>query len=525
MAAMKSHPRLDHLAEIARGQPDEPAVIDDRPDGSVTRLSWADFNAYVNRIANGFLALGVEPLDRLAWCGKNSIATLAITHAARKIGAITVPLNYRLTAEEMAYLVENSDASTAWVEADFAPRVAEIRSSAPALSSVVVFDGEPAPQQLDEESFLGGAGEPNVDVPPEGVPSMIYTSGTTGRPKGALRNGNGDPRQRDAMLELVGFARGDVYITTGPLYHNGPNNFAMVNMRLGNTVVLQRRFDAEDWLRLVDKYGVSSTFSAPTPIRRICNLPEETKAKYDTSSMRVLLANAAPWPFSLKKAYVRDFPGESLWEGYGATEIGVTTLLAPEDQMRKPGSCGKPAPFVDIRLLDDVGNQILEPHVPGEIYVNASSVVGGYHKDQEAWDREQLGDYHTVGDIAYFDDEGYYYICDRRKDMIISGGVNIYPAEIENVLEGHPGIYESAVLGVPDEEWGESVHAVVVAKEGGLEVSSVVDHARQHLAGFKVPRSVEIIDEIPKTGSGKILKREIRKRLAGVASAVPKDPG
>ena len=195
---------------------------------------------------------------------------------------------------------------------------------------------------------------------------------------------------------------------------------------------------------------------------------------------------------------------------YGATEIGITTLLRPEDQLRKPGSCGQAAPFVDIVLIDEHGDVVREPGVPGELYVRASSVVEGYYKDQALFDAEQRGDYHTVGDIATFDDEGYYYICDRRKDMIISGGVNIYPAEIESALEAHPGVFEAAVIGVPDEEWGESVRAFVIRRDASLTEEALAGHARGHLAGFKVPRSFVFVETLPRTGSGKVLKRELR---------------
>jgi fatty-acyl-CoA synthase/long-chain acyl-CoA synthetase len=290
-------------------------------------------------------------------------------------------------------------------------------------------------------------------------------------------------------------------------------------------VVVQRQFDAEDWLRLVDRYRVSSTFSAPTPMRRILDLPAATRRRYDVSSMRIMLANAAPWPFALKQRYLEYFPPLSLWEGYGATEIGITTLLAPADQLRKPGSCGRAAPFVDILLIGDDGRPVLAPGVPGVLYVRASSVVEGYYKDQALFDAEQMGEYHTVGDVATFDDEGYYYICDRRKDMIISGGVNIYPAEIESVLETHPGVFEAAVIGVPDEEWGESVRAFVIARRGGVTEEELIAHARAHLASYKVPRTFFLVEELPRTGSGKVLKRELRAAGVSAAASASASPG
>jgi fatty-acyl-CoA synthase/long-chain acyl-CoA synthetase len=281
----------------------------------------------------------------------------------------------------------------------------------------------------------------------------------------------------------------------------------------GQTVVVQRRFDPVDWLRLVQTYRVSSTFSAPTPIRMVCSLPDAVKAQHDRSSMRRMVANAAPWSLTLKQMYVRDFPADSLWEVYGSTELGVNTVLAPEDQMRKPGSCGKAAPGVDVVLVDADGDEVtgVGPDNPGELYVRSSSVFNEYYKQRDKYEAEMRGEFHTVGDIAYRDEEGYYYICDRKKDMIISGGMNIYPAEIEAAIETHPDVYEVAVIGIPSEEWGEAVHAVVVVCDGStVTTADVQAHARQHLAGYKIPRSVSFIDELPKTGSGKLLKRELR---------------
>jgi fatty-acyl-CoA synthase/long-chain acyl-CoA synthetase len=352
-------------------------------------------------------------------------------------------------------------------------------------------------------------------VPETGEPgaTMIYTSGTTGKPKGALRRTAGDPAQVGAMIALIGYTPDDVYLTTGPLYHSGPGGFMGIGQMLGQTVVVQRKFDAVDWLRLVDRYRVTSTFAAPTPIRLVCNLPAEVKARYDRSSMKKMVANAAPWSFALKQAYLADFPDDSLFEVYGSTELGVNCILEPGDQLRKPGSCGKPAPGVEIALFDDEGNEVTDtgPDHPGELFVRSASVFSDYYKQTDKYLADQKHGYQTVGDIAYRDDEGFYYICDRKKDMIISGGMNVYPAEIEGALEHHPDIVEAAVFGIPSDEWGELVHAEVVARPGsGLTADDVVAFAREHLASYKVPRSIHFIDELPKTGSGKILKRELR---------------
>jgi fatty-acyl-CoA synthase/long-chain acyl-CoA synthetase len=340
---------------------------------------------------------------------------------------------------------------------------------------------------------------------------MIYTSGTTGKPKGAVRTGIGDPEQLARLLGLIGYQDTDVYITTGPLYHSGPSGFLAISTNLGNTSIIQRSFDPEDWLRLVDKYRVTSTFSAPTPVRRICQLPQDVLARYDRSSMRIMIANAAPWSYPLKMQYLDWFPEESLFEVYGSTELGVNTVLLPQYQRDKRGSCGQAAPGVEIRLYTEDREVVTTSHTPGELFVRSASVFSTYHKAHDKFMEERRDGWQTVGDIAYFDDDGFYYICDRKKDMIISGGVNIYPAEIEDALEHHPDVMDVAVFGIPDEEWGESVHAVVVKRPASdLDTDSLRTFARDHLAGYKVPRSVDFVDEIPKTGTGKILKRVLR---------------
>ena len=228
------------------------------------------------------------------------------------------------------------------------------------LSRFLVFDG-PAPAGMelaDDLMAAASAGEPVLAAGTEPGATMIYTSGTTGKPKGAFRSGSSSDEAKAtgaALLAHIGYTPDDVYLTTGPLYHSGPGGFMNTAQAMGQTVVVQRKFDPEDWMRLVSAHGVTSTFSAPTPIRMVCNLPDEVKSRYDVSSMRRMIANAAPWSFTLKKMYLRDFPEESLFEVYGSTELGVNCVLLPEDQLRKPGSCGKPAPGVEIKLFDEIG--------------------------------------------------------------------------------------------------------------------------------------------------------------------------
>jgi acyl-CoA synthetase (AMP-forming)/AMP-acid ligase II len=507
----------DLLTAHAANQPDKMAVIDDRTNGNVRTLTYAQLEARSNQLVRVLANIGLTAGDTVVWCGQNSVGAVELINAARKVGATAVPLNYRLSDDEAAYVVDHSDATTVYVDSEFAPLFERIRDQLPSVSNIFVFDGDVPAGMTAVDPLIDNA-SPDVWQRPEGDDAggatMIYTSGTTGKPKGAFRPNAADPGQGAALLQFIGYSVDDIYITTGPLYHSGPGGFMGIALILGQTTVLQRKFDPEDWLRLLETYKATSTFCAPTPIRMICNLPDEVKALYDHSSMRVMVANAAPWSFALKQQYLADFPAESLFEVYGSTELGVNTVLRPEDQLRKPGSCGKEAPLVEIRLYDELGTIVTDtgPEATGEVYVRSAAVFGDYYKQHDKFEEDHRDGFQTVGDIAYRDDEGFIFICDRKKDMIISGGMNIYPAEIEAALESHPEIYEAAVFGIPSDDWGELVHAVIVRREGSdLDDAAVGVFARQHLASYKIPRSISWMDELPKTGSGKVLKRELRK--------------
>jgi acyl-CoA synthetase (AMP-forming)/AMP-acid ligase II len=507
----------DILTAYAASQPDKLAVIDDRPDGGLVSWTYADLEARSNRLGNALAALGAGPGQKVIWCGPNSPEIVKVMQATRKIGATAVPLNYRLTAEEARYIIAHSDSAIAYADADYAHlfEPEDGQSGFPgSLRQVVVFGG-PAPEgMLSEEELTAAAPADPPEEVQQGVggATMIYTSGTTGKPKGAVRRFR-DESSVIALIMFIGYQTDDIYITSGPLYHSGPGSFLAIGLALGQTTIVQRKFDAEDWLRLVDKYKVTSTFSAPALVRIICALPAAVKASYDRSSMKRMIANAAPWSFALKQAYLADFPADSLWEIYGSTELGVNCLLEPKDQLRKPGSCGKPAPMTEVLLLDADGNEVTGtgPDHPGELFVRSAQIFNEYYKQPDSYEKAKHGDYHTVGDIAYRDEEGFIYICDRKNDMIISGGMNIYPAEIEAALEQHPKIYDVAVFGIPSEEWGELVHATIVAApDAELTEAEVIAFSREHLANYKTPRSVAFADELPRTGSGKILKRELR---------------
>jgi acyl-CoA synthetase (AMP-forming)/AMP-acid ligase II len=504
----------DILTAYAASQPDKPAAIDDRADDAVVTWSYAQLEAESNRLANALGSLGAGRGQKVIWCGPNSLPVVAVMSATRKLGAVAVPLNYRLTPEEARYVIGHSDATIAYVDAEYA-RLFEAPDGGRlgSLRHVVVFGGTGPAGTFGDDFVAAASSEPpeSAEQATSGA-TMIYTSGTTGKPKGAVRHTR-DDASAIALITFIGYTTDDVYLTSGPLYHSGPSAFMAIGLALGNTIILQRKFDPQDWLRLVATYKVTSTFSAPALIRMVCVLPAEVKDRYDRSSMRRMIANAAPWSFALKQAYLADFPADSLWEVYGSTELGINCVLEPKDQLRKPGSCGKPSPMTEITLVDLDGQEVTGtgPDHPGELFVRSAQVFHEYYKQPDSYRAAQRGEFHTVGDIAYRDDEGYYYICDRKNDMIISGGMNVYPAEIEAALEQHPDIFDVAVFGIPSDEWGEVVHAVVVlAPDASLSEAEVIAFAREHLAGYKSPSSVSFIDELPRTGSGKLLKRQLR---------------
>lgn len=505
---------VDQLTHHANTIGDRIAIVDDRPGEPVRELDYATFNALANRLANGLVSLGIRPGDHVGWWGRNSLETMCAIHACRKAGAISVPIPYGSTGDEATYLLANANIAALVVEAEFASLVADIAHDLPELRHVVVYGGAGSADQLAWDETLGSAATPPTEGTLQATSMIIYTSGTTGRPKGAVKEIAGAPNEFAPLLQTLGWPSMSrlVFLTTGPLYHSGPSGFALRAQAAGGTIVTQHQFDAVDWLRLADAYQVTATFSAPTPIRRVCAVPADIKAKYDVTTMETMIANAAPWTMTLKEAYLRDFPAESLWEVYGSTELSVVTVLAPADQLRKPGSCGQAAPGVDVRLLDEAGAEITEVGQPGELFARSAGVFETYHRAHGGYLEDHRDGFQTGGDIAYRDEEGYFYICDRKKDMIITGGVNVYPAEVENVLDAHPDVHEVAVIGIPDDEWGEAVCAVAVP-DGSLDPAALLAFAAERLSGPKRPKRVVVVDELPKTGTGKVLKRALRETL------------
>jgi acyl-CoA synthetase (AMP-forming)/AMP-acid ligase II len=515
---MSMNAQPDVLAVHATAQGDKIAVIVDDSGGAVpSTTTFTELNEMVNRLAHGLRAAGARAGERLVWCGPNSLEVLVTIHAARKLGLVAVPLSYRFNAEEMAYVIDNSDATVVVVDAEQAPLVASVLSQIPKVRDVVCFAGA-APagtRPWDDVLAVQPVTEPDgVDVTEAGA-AMIYTSGTTGKPKGALRTTTDRTLVFALLAELRLLHENSVHLTTGPMYHSGPLAFASLSHTLGAPIVVLRKFDPVRWIALVKEHRVTNTFSAPTQLKRIVTLPDDELAKADVSSMICLIANAAPVPYALKQEVVDKLGDGFLFEVYGSTELGVDTVLPPEDQLRKPGSCGKPYGGIEIKIVKDDGT-IAGTGEAGELFVRTTLAMDGYHRTAEQLAEldkapdDELG-WKSVGDVAYVDEEGFVYICDRKKDMIISGGVNIYPAEIEAVLHAHPDVLDVAVFGIPDDEWGERVHAIVQAKPGTtISADDLRTFVEPRLANYKRPRDYEFRASLPRTDSGKLLKRVLR---------------
>jgi acyl-CoA synthetase (AMP-forming)/AMP-acid ligase II len=429
-------------------------------------------------------------------------------------------MNHRLTAEEVSYILDDSGAVAVFVGDSFVPMAEQVRASARGVRHWILIGDERRPwaRALTDVLAEGTAAPPRA---PGGGGSMVYTAGTTGKPKGALRRTIDPASVIERLRDLDLADPSHVHLAAGPLYHSAPGGFALYAHFLGCPVVVMPRFDPEAALGAIARFRCTSTFMAPTLLKRIVDLPGAVRARHDVSSMRAIVMAAAPCPMRVKEEVVEYF-GPVLYEFYGSTELGINTILRPEDVLRKPGSCGRVAAGMDVAILDESGQPVPVGQA-GELYVRRHpGLFDEYWGKPEATREMRRGDWYSVGDVAYVDGEGFVYICDRKRDMIISGGVNVYPAEIEDVLHRHPQIQDVAVFGVPDDEWGERVHAAVEVRPGqSLTAEEVVRFAREHLAGYTVPRQVSFELSMPRDSAGKLVKRLLRESFwAGRATRV-----
>jgi long-chain acyl-CoA synthetase len=477
------------------------------------------------RAAGGFAALGIGAGDTVALLLRNDLPFFEASYGAANLGAYAVPINFHARAEEVDHVLRDCGARILVGHSDLLngvrdgiPSGVHILAVEPeeALRTAFRLDADacrPAADMMEWESWLDRQ-VPWQGAPPLAVQSIIYTSGTTGRPKGVRREPATAEQEAKiaAMRRLVyGIAPGIRALLPGPLYHSAPNAFGLRAARLAQTLVVMPRFDAEELLRLVERHRITTMFMVPTMFVRLLKLPDAVRRRYDLSSLRFVIHAAAPCPVEVKRAMIAWW-GPLLNEFYGATESGALTFCTSAEFLARPGTVGRPVEDAIVRILDDAG-RALPVGVPGEIFMRLPYYPDFTYHGQDSKRREIERDgLLTCGDVGYLDADGYLYLCDRKRDMVIIGGANIYPAEIEAVLIGLPGVRDCAVIGIPDAEYGEALLALVEPQDGAApDPAELLRGLAASFAGFKLPRRIEIRATLPREDSGKIFKRRLRE--------------
>jgi long-chain acyl-CoA synthetase len=484
---------MDPVAEHSRSRPDVPALVHD--DRIVT---WSELDRRANQVARALERRGVGPGDRVAVSLRNSIEFFELLAGSGRVGAVLVPVSFRFKRDEVEYMVGDSRARVVVAEPANAAEFAGLPDT--------VFRGEGYEAWLDAE--------PTEPRPGEGGAAPVlryYTSGTTGRPKAVVREMTEDAVS--VMQRLTGIrlgpvlGPGEVHLLAGVAYHAAPGQYANIAINLGHTVVITDHFDAEQALALIEQHRVTWTQMAPIHLVRIVSLPPEVLGRYDLSSMKRLMHAGAPIPVDIKWKVLDLFPEGSVYEYYAATE-GVATEC-PEDMWRaRPGTVGKPMPGVSIHILGEDGAET-GPGQIGQVYVRNGGrfeYEGAPEKTADTW----RGDMFSVGDMGFLDEDGFLFLTDRKSHMIISGGANVYPAEVENVLFTHPAVADVAVIGVPDDEFGEQVKAIV-ERSSEVAEDELIEFCRARLAHYKCPRTVDFVASLPRDPNGKIRKGELRR--------------
>ena len=484
--------------------------------GSGLEWTFGELQCRIDQAVAMLAAHGLRFGDHIAVLFANEPELFPVVWAAQRTGLYYTPVNWHLTADEAAYIVADCGARVLFASPTHRELTERITAAVPAVVPVIT-GVESAPGPADD----GRAGRPagHGDLPQawEGF-AMFYSSGTTGRPKGiarpAVRTPIGATGPIDELMRrLYGLGPDSVYLSTGPLYHAAPLGWSTAAQRAGGTAVVMERFDPLQTLELIERYRVTHVQFVPTMMRRLLRLPDEDRRRYDLSSLRTVIHAAAPCPVDLKREII-DWLGPIVWEYYAGSEGNGYFAIDSADWLAHPGSVGR-AMYGTPHVLDDEGAE-LPPGEIGTIWFEGTAAFA-YHNDAEktAGAFNDKG-WSTLGDVGRLDADGYLYLSDRRVDLIISGGVNIYPQEIENVLTAHPAVFDAAVVGVPDEEMGQRVVAVVQAEPGAdFDLGEqLLAHCRARLAGFKCPREIVFADELPRLPSGKLLRRWVRDWLA-----------
>lgn len=478
------------------------------------RITFSALDKRTNRLANALIKCNFKKEDRAAILLHNCSEVLEIYFGLAKAGIVAVPLTYRAMDKDLGYMLDHSGVKILFCGEEFEQIIKRVRPNLTHIEKIVIIGDKDIGETENYETFLtlGDENKSEIDVYETDPLWITYTAGTTGLPKGCLSCHRGWVLQMYLVATDYGLKETDVHLTTGPLYHVAPFWSALQTICLCGTVVVMREFDPLGALKLIEKEKISQLFMVPTMLNLILNLPGDEKKSIDTSSLRVLSVGAAPLLTKTKEEILKYFKHVNIFEFYAASELGMITTLRPEDQMRKIRCCGKPFIGVEIKLFDDDGKEVAPGEV-GELYMHGYNLFKEYLKDPEATAGSRRGKWITVGDMARIDEEGYYYIVDRKKDLVISGGVNIYPIEIDEVIQKHPKVLEVAVIGIPNEVWGESLKAVVVLKKG-VEASEkeIIDYCKEKLPKYKVPQSCEFMTELPKSPVGKILKKVLREK-------------
>jgi O-succinylbenzoate-CoA ligase len=501
LLAKRAHlsPAMDGIVEVERER----------------RFTFAGANARCNRTANALLGLGVRPGDRVALLLMNGIEFTVSFFAIAKIGAVVVPLNWRLVADELAFILADSGATVLIYDEELRDVVQDLhgRGDATALRHwiEVTPTGVPAAFAVAYDAIQADAPdhEPAIGASDGDDAYIMYTSGTTGLPKGVVHTHDSVLWACFTVALTADVRYRDRYAIVLPLFHVGALTPLIGNVQRGMTSILMRAFDPVRMYETIQTERVSVLLAVPAMLNFMLQVPD--LGKYDCSSLRWIMSGAAPVPVTLIEAYAKR--GIEVHQVYGLTEsCGPACLISPEDAIAKAGSTGKPFFYTDVRIVDDAGNDC-PTGTSGEVLVRGKHVMKGYWNRPEATAEVLRDGWLHTGDVATMDAEGFVYINDRKKDMIISGGENVYPAEIENVILAHPKVREVAVVGQPSAKWGESPLAIVVKQDPSLTEGEVVEWTRGKLAGYKRPRTVQFIDEIPRNPAGKILKRVLRERF------------
>ncbi|MEZ5817132.1 MAG: AMP-binding protein [Hyphomicrobiaceae bacterium] len=505
------------LAAQARLNPERVAVRD-----LERAMSFRVWNERACRLANALLGLGLRPGDRVAVLAYNCVEWAEIYAGTAKAGIVAVPINFRLVAQEARYIIEDAGASALIVQDELAGLVEEIRSDLPFPASRMVRFGAARSSAgfTDYETLLAAAAtvESDSGVTASDPWMLMYTSGTTGNPKGAIRS-----HRANALVSLIteielGIKRDDNALLVMPMCHANSLYFfgAYAYCGAGVTIYSRKSFDPEHALKTLADVGATFTSLVPTHYIMMLALSAEMRARHPCDAVRQLMISSAPARPDTKRAIMEMFRNSGLYELYGSTEAAWVTMLHPSEQFTKLGSVGRECVgSAPIRLLDEEGNEVPDGET-GELFSSNPYTFDGYWNLPEKTAEAFRGPYCSVGDMARRDEDGYIWLVDRKKNMIISGGENVYPSEVEIAVGSHAAVKDVAVIGLPDDKWGERVHAVIILHEGmQASEADIMEHARERLAGYKRPRTISFIDEdgMPRTATGKILHRILRQRL------------